>query len=364
VGIWGFFDSLYDSNPATNGGNAGHFGGGNNSESFINNLNASNFGGSNDWRMPNPNELACIVNYDNNSPSINIDYFPNTKSGKYWSSTTGTGFVGSNEYAAAVYFTYGGGVLEYKSYNLYVRAVRGGKSFQNFIDNGDGTITDTSSGLMWQQRGSTTKMYWEDALIYCENLQLAGYNDWRLPNINELQYLVDYKQVTQPLINKDFFPDTFNDYYWSSTTSTSNKNFAFCLYFAHGNFVYSPKNELTRYVCAVRGPIYDLIQLSHFEASPQSWKIILLWSTDSEIDNAGFNIYRSESEDGEYIQINEDLIPAKGSPTEGSYYEFIDDDVKNRKTYYYKLEDMDLNGVSTTHGPVSATPRLIYGIRK
>ena len=53
------------------------------------------------------------------------------------------------------------------------------------------------------------------------------------------------------------------------------------------------------------------------------------------------------------------LIPAQGSSTQGASYEFVDTDVKNRKTYYYKLEDIDLNGTSTMHGPVSATPRLL-----
>ncbi len=71
---------------------------------------------------------------------------------------------------------------------------------------------------------------------------------------------------------------------------------------------------------------------------------------------AGFNIYRADTKDGEYILINTDLIPAEGSPTEGASYDFIDDDVQNRKTYLYKLEDIDLNGTATEHGPVSATP--------
>ena len=55
------------------------------------------------------------------------------------------------------------------------------------------------------------------------------------------------------------------------------------------------------------------------------------------------------------------LIPAQGSSTQGAGYEFIDKNVQNRKTYYYKLEDINLNGVSTFHGPESAMPRLIYG---
>ncbi len=107
-----------------------------------------------------------------------------------------------------------------------------------------------------------------------------------------------------------------------------------------------------------------VIELSSLTATPKSSKVIIEWSTEAEIENAGFNIYRSESENGEYTKINASLIPAKGSSTQGSSYEFTDTDVKNRKTYYYKLEDIDLNGTATVHEPASATPRLIYGIGK
>jgi hypothetical protein len=103
-----------------------------------------------------------------------------------------------------------------------------------------------------------------------------------------------------------------------------------------------------------------LIALSSFTATPKNKEVILEWKTESEIDNAGFNLYRSESENGEYEKINTSLIPAQGSSTQGAAYEFVDKDVKNRKTYYYKLEDIDFNGTSTMHGPVNATPRLLF----
>ena len=110
--------------------------------------------------------------------------------------------------------------------------------------------------------------------------------------------------------------------------------------------------------------IPTVINLSSFTATASASKITLAWSTESEIDNAGFNIYRATSENGEYAKINTSLIPAQGSSTQGASYEFTDNDVKNRKTYYYKLEDIDLNGISTMHGPVSAMPRLIFGAGK
>ena len=107
-----------------------------------------------------------------------------------------------------------------------------------------------------------------------------------------------------------------------------------------------------------------LVSLIDFNAIPGNRIVTLVWSTASETENAGFNLYRSETENGEYTKLNVSIIPAKGSTTAGASYEFIDNSVQNRKTYYYKLEDIDLNGKSTMHGPVSATPRLIYGIGK
>ena len=53
------------------------------------------------------------------------------------------------------------------------------------------------------------------------------------------------------------------------------------------------------------------------------------------------------------------MIPAEGSPTEGANYESIDKNVVDEKTYYYKLEDIDIYGKSTMHGPVSAVPRRL-----
>ena len=106
------------------------------------------------------------------------------------------------------------------------------------------------------------------------------------------------------------------------------------------------------------------ITLASFEAKPGNNKVTLIWETATEIDNAGFNILRAESENGEYIKINDAVIPAKAGGAAGASYQFIDSNAKNRTTYYYKLEDIDLNGTATMHGPKSATPRLIFGFGK
>jgi hypothetical protein len=111
-------------------------------------------------------------------------------------------------------------------------------------------------------------------------------------------------------------------------------------------------------------PIPTVIELSGFEVVPGNRRATIKWTTASEIDNAGFNIYRSESEDGTYVKINNALIPAEGSPAQGAAYEFTDAGVQNRKVYFYKLEDFDVNGDSVMHGPISVEPRWILGIGK
>jgi len=103
-----------------------------------------------------------------------------------------------------------------------------------------------------------------------------------------------------------------------------------------------------------------LIQLSTFEAKSSNKSISLKWRTESEVDNAGFNVWRAEG----FKKINSFMIPAQGSPTQGAEYDYFDLDVLNLKPYFYLLEDIDNNGISTFHGPVKAVPRAIYGSDK
>jgi hypothetical protein len=206
-------------------------------------------GGYADWRLPTVKELSSIVNSDTYNPSINTFYFPNTVSANYWSSTTYADYPNYawyvNFYSGYVYGTHG------KSYSYYVRAVRGGQcgSFGNFIDNSDGTVTDTDTNLMWQQDAVLSPYNWQEALSYCENLTLASYNDWRLPNRNELQYIVDYTRY-DPSIDPIF--GTQSSYYWSSTTHAYGPYDAWYVFFFDGSVNHALKSE-GFYVRAVRG---------------------------------------------------------------------------------------------------------------
>jgi len=106
------------------------------------------------------------------------------------------------------------------------------------------------------------------------------------------------------------------------------------------------------------------ITLASFNVKAGNHSVKIIWETGDETDNLGFNIYRAESTEGAYVKINKSLIYSKVGTGLGATYEFIDENVKNRTSYFYKLEDVDIYGLSNTHGPVSATPRLVYGIVK
>ena len=115
----------YDSNPSTNGGNAGFPGAGTNTEAFIKDLNDANFGGHADWRLPTIKELAYLV--DNSipdpGPTIDANYFSDTNSSFFWSSST----LANDMYSAwGMSFDYGYDDSHAKNVRACVRAVRSG----------------------------------------------------------------------------------------------------------------------------------------------------------------------------------------------------------------------------------------------
>jgi len=205
----------------------------------------------NDWRLPKVNELQSLVDYTRYNPSINTTFFPNTVSSGYWSSTT-SAYGPSGAWGVRI----GNGGVGYggKSSGGYVRAVRGGQcgSLDNFIYNDDGTVTDTDTGLMWQKDTAPGTYTWEQALSYSEDLPLANYNDWRLPNRNELQSLSDYSRIN-PATN---FPNTVMSNYWSSTTYADNPYIAWVVYFGSGGINNGSKSG-NYYVRAVRGGLTE-----------------------------------------------------------------------------------------------------------
>ncbi|MBW1916063.1 MAG: DUF1566 domain-containing protein [Deltaproteobacteria bacterium] len=248
----------YDGNPDTNRGNAGTFGNGTDTEHFIQALNDERFGGFSDWRLPSREELHSIIDYGTWKPPIDRTYFPNTVVTEYW---TGDGIM---DYAWIMDSVIGYSNCYDKSGSYSVRAVRGGQSgtFHNLATNGDGTVTDTSTGLMWEQKtddgGDNNKdrtYNWEEALSWVENLNNSnylGYSDWRLPNIKELASIVDLRR-TNPSIDRRYFPNTVSSVYWSSTTTHYSPEGTWILMFDSGLIFRSTKSNSSHHVRAVRG---------------------------------------------------------------------------------------------------------------
>ena len=121
-----------------------------------------------------------------------------------------------------------------------------------FVDNADGTITDTTTSLTWSKATLTTKEVNHAAAEQtCSDLDLAGHTDWRLPTVEELFALADRSKV-RPAIDTDAFPDTKSDWYWSSTVHASVSSYAWVVGFDNGNAYGSRRGNGLAFVRAVR----------------------------------------------------------------------------------------------------------------
>jgi hypothetical protein len=168
----------------------------------------------NDWRVPTVKELLSIVDYGALHPAINETYFPDTFSVYYWTSTQYLSSGGRK----AVFFESGYPYSISESTNSYVRCVTGNSDrlwVNSFVDSGESIVTQNNTSLMWQKEDDNIPKTWDEALNYCENLSLGNYEDWRLPNIIELQSITQYE--SQPYIDQSFFPGSQDESFWSST---------------------------------------------------------------------------------------------------------------------------------------------------
>jgi len=220
---------------------------------------ACRVGGHSDWRMPSIKALYSLITFTGSfrgsaaasTPYLNTNYFgfvygdeskgERAIDSQDWSATQ---YVGTTMNGDATVFGVnfadgrikgypkmrpgpGGGV----AHKLYVRYVRGNPSYgqNDFHDNGDGTITDRATGLMWARADGKVGMDWAAALAWVQTRNAEkhlGYNDWRLPNAKELQSIVDYTRapaVTRspalsPLFQTTALSDGEYAFFWSSTT--------------------------------------------------------------------------------------------------------------------------------------------------
>ena len=172
-----------------------------------------------DWRLPTVKELQSLADYSPYpGPAINAAFPDTQQDNNYWSST-----ANANDALLMWLVDFSEGYLvsaDKSSAELYVRCVRGAAPWtsDNFTANPDDTVTDTTTGMIWQQDGSTTVANWGAALGYCRDSSLANQYDWRLPTLRELMSIVDYSiPVPDPSINPVFLNTAKSEY--SSSTS-------------------------------------------------------------------------------------------------------------------------------------------------
>jgi len=221
--------------------------------------------GYSDWRLPTPLESFSIMNLQNSNPAINTTYFssPTTPGADYWWTST----VQAGD-ATKVWCTNAGGGIGNKpkaetmsaggSFKYNARAVRTVTTpttiINHFTDNGDGTITDNLTQLVWQKIPNANVVTWEEAISYSEGLTVGSNSDWRLPNIKELQSITN-ELTTNPSVFSPYFSNLGVHNYWSSTTLKPNTQHPSSAWYWNTQFgitAYGAKTS-TNYVLCVRG---------------------------------------------------------------------------------------------------------------
>lgn len=195
-------------------------------------------GGITDWRLPDLKELWSIRNFAQGWPWIDTDYFHLVGDGSdqrqhhSWSSNR---YLVESEFQneqvvgdPAFIVNDWTGHIKAMSGNRFVRCVSGDTyGVNDFVDNGDGTVTDAATGLMWAQDDNGAGLNWQDALAYAQDATRAGHDDWRLPNAKELQSIADYSGIFPVLDTAVFNLTTLTNiqgqtdypFYWSSTSN-------------------------------------------------------------------------------------------------------------------------------------------------
>lgn len=286
-------------------------------DSAFNYSQTLNLAGYTDWHLPRPHELFSLNNLQYVNPALDT-VFTVTSAQYWWSNerqvndstniwcTNSGGGIGNKPSTETI--SAGGN----KSY--HVRAVRypvpADTIAEHFTDNGNGSITDNVTNLIWQKSPYNDSLTWEEALLYADTLTLLGDTDWRLPNIKELESLND-ETLTNPSLNSSVFGITASSQFWSSTSLPNFPLKAWYLDTRFGITTYDPKTNRLEVLC-VRGnqsksPVST--QVSTIPATQRVWAVYPNpFSSTIRLQNAtGNELYELSNNLGQLIYAGKDI---------------------------------------------------------
>jgi Protein of unknown function (DUF1566)/Secretion system C-terminal sorting domain len=212
-------------------------------------------GGYTDWRLPNAHELFSLQNLQHVNPALD-PVFTVTNAQYWWSSekqltdtnytwcANAGGGIGNKPDGETVS---AGGTFQY-----HIRAVRNVNPpvliQKHFVDNGDGTITDSLTNLIWQKAPYSDTLTWENALTYADTLSFASDTDWRLPNIKELES-ISIESHVQPSLDTIFHITNPLAHYWASTSLPNQTTKGWYLDTHYGITTYDYKTSRLYVLC-------------------------------------------------------------------------------------------------------------------
>ena len=232
---------------------------------YVDKINQTQLCGHSDWRVPSVQELSSIAVFSKVLPAVDKDFFPHHSNPRYF---TAEQRADDRDFAWYVYFSDGSVSNTNKLDASSLRLVRGQHKLPalNCQENGepdpkieikDWTVIDHRTGLEWQKCNANessacaaisfqTPLKWTDALQYARQSTYADHNDWRLPNKNELETLVN-RRCASPATARHIFPETALQKYWTSTPNNFNPDFAWAVGFKLGEHVVFQKTEVAEF---------------------------------------------------------------------------------------------------------------------
>jgi hypothetical protein len=251
----------------------------------VSQLNANKYCGYHDWRLPNVNELATLIDRSIYAPALPRNHpFSNIKVW-YWTSTTTADY---SNHAWRIYFFLGhidyghkrhmlnhvwpvrtassSAVLPQKTgqnISYYAGddgALRSGRTWpeKRFYDHGNGTVTDRLSGLMWIKNANLMRGRgnWYEAKKFIMHLNAEeryGYKDWRLPEVKDFRTLIDYSRENPVLPYPHPFLHMASGIYWSSESNVQDPDYIWCVDLKNSRVDCYNKVNHAEYVWGVRG---------------------------------------------------------------------------------------------------------------